>query len=350
MQIKSKNYPSQEIYSRDELLYKHLYQIPPKNGRYIVLDTETTGLKKEDHIIEIGAVEIINGNLTGDQYHIYIKPRLVMEERVINLHGISNKFYDNYYKDIYISDKQNLLNFSKWVGNSIIFAHNAPFDMNAINRELFFWGLHEIPIKKYRCSMRIFREIISKTEPLYDEKYTSLEKCCEYFGLKSNEKIFHNALFDSYMTARLVCKLYEKIDSDPELYKDFDYNKQESLEAHYYIYKKQNLENQNFIMNNNFNNEFYYSNGSYLFPTNKSKDSSEEKNKNNFDINKNKLSNENENKNDNINIEGNKENNNLENKNIINNKEKEKEQKQEQIDLPNEILNEIFKELDSENI
>ena len=43
------------------------------------------------------------------------------------------------------------------------------------------------------------------------------------------------------MTARLVCKLYEKIDSDPELYKDFDYNKQESLDAHYYIYKKQHI-------------------------------------------------------------------------------------------------------------
>ena len=281
-----------------------------------------------------------------------------MEERVINLHGISNKFYDNYYKDIYISDKQNLLNFSKWVGNSIIFAHNAPFDMNAINRELFFWGLHEIPIKKYRCSMRIFREIISKTEPLYDEKYTSLEKCCEYFGLKSNEKIFHNALFDSYMTARLVCKLYEKIDSDPELYKDFDYNKQESLEAHYYIYKKQNLENQNFIMNNNFNNEFYYSNGSYLFPTSKSKNNSEEKNnfspkpseENKYGNNKNTVMiSENMNKKEEViqkkeskENKENKENNNSENK--LNNKPSE------QIELSNEILNEIFKELDSENI
>ena len=333
MQNKSKNYYTQEIYSRDELLYKHLYQIPPKNGRYIVLDTETTGLKKEDHIIEIGACEIINGNLTGDQYHIYIRPRLVMEERVVRLHGISNKFYDDYYKDVYMSDKQNLLNFSKWVGNSIIFAHNAPFDMNAINRELFFWSLHEIPIKRYRCSMRIFREIISKTEPLYDEKYTSLEKCCEYFGLKTNEKIFHNALFDSYMTARLVCKLYEKIDSDPVLYKDFDYNKQESLESHYYIYKKQSMENHSYINNND------YYNGSYLFPANKSKENSD---------NKNKSMNENRNNN---NIEGNKENNNLENKiNGNNNINSNINNEKEQIELPNEILNEIFKELDSENI
>ena len=322
MQIKAKySFP---LYSQDEILYKHLYQIPPKNGRYIVLDTETTGLKKEDHIIEIGACEIKNGNLTGDQFHIYIRPRLVMEERVVQLHGITNKFYDDYYKDVYMNDKQNLLNFSKWIGNSIIFAHNAPFDMNAINRELFYWSLHEIPIKRYRCSMRIFREIISKEEPLYDEKYTSLEKCCEYFGLKSNDKIFHNALFDSYMTARLVCKLYEKIDSNPTLYKEFDYNKQESLDAHFYIYKKHKMENFN------INNNDYY--GSYLFPHNKNI---------NEEINNHDRKNLSSDK---KNMEGNKENNNSENKNDNNNNGKE------QIELSNEILNEIFKELDSENI
>ena len=329
--MQAKNIYPQDLYSRDEIMYKHLYQIPPKIGRYIVLDTETTGLKKEDHIIEIGACEIKNGNLTGDQFHIYIRPRLIMEEKIVQIHGITNKFYDDYYKDVYMSDKQNLLNFSKWVGNSIIFAHNAPFDMNAINRELYFWGLHEIPIKRYRCSMRIFREIISKAEPLYDEKYTSLEKCCEYFGLKTNGKIFHNALFDSYMTARLVSKLYEKIDANPILYKDFDYNKQESLEAHYYIYKKQKIENHN-------NNDYY---SSYFIPTNKLIVSPLSPEELNDPDRKEILIADNEEKN---NLEGNKENNNNEN----NKNNNEKEQK-EQNELSNEILNEIFKELDSEN-
>ena len=251
-----------EIYSKDEKLYKHLYQIPPKKGRYIVLDTETTGLKKEDHIVELGACEILNGNLTGSQFHIYIRPRLVMEKRVVDLHGISNQFYDEYYKNVYQDDKQNLLNFSKWVGDSIIFAHNAPFDMNTINKELFYWGLHEISPKKYRCSMRIFREIISVTDPLYDMKYTSLEKCCEYFNFHSNDKVFHNALFDSYMTARLVCKIFEKIDSDPVLYKEFSYN-QQSMDSHFLVYKKNQMEhfkNNNHYNKSNFKNNYNNSN------------------------------------------------------------------------------------------
>ena len=216
-----KNYLT-NFFSKDEILYKHMYQIPPKKGRYIVLDTETTGLKKEDHIIELGACEIENGMLTGVQFHILLRPRLIMEEVIVQIHGITNKYYDDFYKDVYKTDKDNLLNFLKWVGDSIIFAHNAPFDMNIINKELYFWGFHEISIMRYRCSMRIFREIASKSDSLLDEKYTSLEKCCEYFGLRT-DKVFHNALYDSYMTAKLICKLYQKIDSDPVLYKDFDY-------------------------------------------------------------------------------------------------------------------------------
>ena len=305
----NKNYQC-DIYLKDEQLYKHLYQIPPKKGRYIVLDTETTGLKKEDHIIELGACEILNGNLTGDQFHIYIRPRLKMEKRIVDIHGITNQFYDEYYKDVYQNDKQNLLNFSKWVGNSIIFAHNAPFDMNTINKELFYWSLHEIPVIRYRCSMRIFREIVSKNEPLYDEKYTSLEKCCEYFGLNTNDKIFHNALFDSYMTARLICKLYEKIDSDPILYKDFDYNK-ESIDSHYCAYIKNKLDKNNIQKNNNHN-------PTYL----------------------NNIENVNKDKNQELDSNINKENG--KNKKKI--KEKEEEEQNKKNNDEEEIINELFKE------
>ena len=38
---------STEKASKDEILYRELYLIPPRQGRYIVLDTETTGLKKK---------------------------------------------------------------------------------------------------------------------------------------------------------------------------------------------------------------------------------------------------------------------------------------------------------------
>ena len=203
-----------QIIIEDAYLCKHLYRIPPRIGRYIVLDTETTGLNHNDHVVELGAHEIINGKLTGVQFHIYIKPRMKMSEEVIGIHGITNEFYDDNYKDIYSDDKQNLLNFIKWLGNSLIFAHNASFDMNAINIELKNWGIDEFPVKRFRCSMKMFKEVVGRIEPNFYDKYVCLEKCCDYFGLKATNNSYHNALFDAFMTARMVCKLYEIIEND----------------------------------------------------------------------------------------------------------------------------------------
>ena len=45
------------------------------------------------------------------------------------------------------------------------------------------------------------------------------------------------------MVAWLVESLYEKIDLNKNLFKDFDYNNQECIYSHYYIYKKQKMEN-----------------------------------------------------------------------------------------------------------
>jgi len=222
--MKHSNSLSNDKSTKDEILYRTLYLIPPKKGRYIVLDTETTGLKKNDHVVELGAHEILDGKLTGGQFHIYIRPRLQMEEIVIRIHQITNSYYNDFYQDIYQDDKQNLINFLNWVGDSLIFAHNATFDMSALNLELKFWGLKEFPLEKFRCSMRIFKEIIGRIEPFFDDKFICLEKCCRFFELNSNEKCFHNALFDSFMTGRVICKLYEILDTNLELQQELKYD------------------------------------------------------------------------------------------------------------------------------
>ena len=217
---------SQNEINYEETIYKYLYKLPPKGGRYIVLDTETTGLGGSDQVVELGAHEIVNGKLTGNQFHIYIRPRIQMDKTVISIHKITNTFYDEYYSDVYESDKQNLINFSKFIGNSLIFAHNAPFDMGMINSELKYWNLNEIPIKRFRCSMRIFKDIIGRIDIRYRDTFTSLTNCCEYFKLKSNENNFHNGLFDSFMTSRMICKIYDTLDKNANLRKKMGYDQQ----------------------------------------------------------------------------------------------------------------------------
>ena len=227
------------------IITRDLYRIPPRAGRYIVVDTETTGLSLSDHVVELGAHEIINGRLTGAQFHIYIRPRIKMSEEVINIHGITNSFYDDYYEDIYSNDKQNLINFIRWVGNSLIFAHNASFDMSAINVELKNWGLNEMPVRRFRCSMKMFKDVVGRIEHNFYDKYVCLEKCCEYFKLKANTNSYHNALFDAFMTARMVCKLYEIIDNDIR-FKNF----KREIKYNPNCYKSYSFLNADLILNN----------------------------------------------------------------------------------------------------
>ena len=235
----------------EESSYKYLYQIPPKIGEYIILDVESTGLSKKDHAIEIGGFKIKNLQKTGDQFQFYIKPRTIMKEDAIKIHGMTNDFYDLYFKDIYKNEKQNLIHFLNWVGNSIIFSFNAPFDMEKINNELSLFGLKNIDTKNFRCLMRIFREIVGKIDSLKDEKFLTLNECCEFFGININKRYIHNTLIDSDLSFELMKALYNQLDENKELYECFNYDKQLHNESHYEAYKAQRIINKK--INNYFN-------------------------------------------------------------------------------------------------
>ena len=62
-------------------------------GRYIVIDTETTGLYNQDHIIELAAVEVKNGRLTGMQFNGFFKARTKIDSRAYNVHHMDDNFF-----------------------------------------------------------------------------------------------------------------------------------------------------------------------------------------------------------------------------------------------------------------
>ena len=58
-------------------------------SRQIVLDTETTGLEVSGghRIIEIGAVELLDRRLTGNNFHHYIQPDREIDPGAMEVHG-----------------------------------------------------------------------------------------------------------------------------------------------------------------------------------------------------------------------------------------------------------------------
>ena len=63
-------------------------------GRYVFLDTETTGMavSQGHRVIEIGAVGFVNGLPDSSVFHSYLNVDKRVDKYAYKVHGISNKF------------------------------------------------------------------------------------------------------------------------------------------------------------------------------------------------------------------------------------------------------------------
>ncbi|HEY5775849.1 MAG TPA: DNA polymerase III subunit epsilon, partial [Xanthomonadales bacterium] len=105
--------------------------------RQIVLDTETTGLdpRQGHRIIEIGALELVDRQLTGKQFHVYINPEREIEQGALEVHGITEEFLRDKPLFAEISDE-----FMAFAEGAELVIHNAPFDVGFIDNELSLSG------------------------------------------------------------------------------------------------------------------------------------------------------------------------------------------------------------------
>lgn len=190
--------------------HNYLSLLPGVKGRYIALDTETTGLDvKTDFLICISAVELIDGKLTGIQFNAYLRKR--------DLKNNNNNpcyFIEDYSDDIYECEKHTLINFCRFVGESIIFTHNSYFDYKFIDKAFKTWGLETIPYDRYRCTIKICKYLI----PEFNKKKCkyNLEIICNYFNIKNKKNDFHHGLFDAFICGRILIKLFELAEKNIE--------------------------------------------------------------------------------------------------------------------------------------
>lgn len=169
--------------------------------RQIVFDLETTGFKfSEGHrIVEIGAIELVNGAITGKSFHSYVNPERDMPEGAYNVHGLSEAFLSD--KPVF-TDTQVAPAFCEFVGDAELIAHNGiGFDLPFLQAELA------------AAKMPKLKNEIKDTLHIARRKYpgapASLDALCARFGIdtKERERDGHGALLDSRLLAEVYIEL-----------------------------------------------------------------------------------------------------------------------------------------------
>tara|TARA_B100000959_G_scaffold15262_1_gene14994 strand:+ start:21388 stop:22062 length:675 start_codon:yes stop_codon:yes gene_type:complete len=183
--------------------------------RLIVLDTETTGINpKEGHrIIEVGAVQIENREITNTEFHKYIQPNRTVGDSV-NIHGITDKFLINKPQFNQISD--DLLTF---IEDATLIIHNAPFDLGFLNNELKLNGIK----KKIEdlCPVIDTLELSKEQRP---GTMHNLDALCRRFGIDTSARTRHGALLDAQILAQVYLAM---TGGQSNLFQETEINKSE---------------------------------------------------------------------------------------------------------------------------
>ena len=169
--------------------------------RVICFDIETTGFEymRGDRCIEIGAVEIIDGQITDNSFHEYINPEgKIIPPETYMVHKISNAFLEDKPKMNVIAPR-----FLEFVKDSPIVAHNGlDFDFPFVNHELMKAGLPQIPREQQADSLVIARN------RLFGPKNYTLDALAKWFGISLTARAdAHGALIDSEILAKVYLEL-----------------------------------------------------------------------------------------------------------------------------------------------
>ncbi|TDR30196.1 DNA polymerase III subunit epsilon [Hydromonas duriensis] len=162
--------------------------------RYVILDTETTGLDpNQGHkLVEVGCVEMVNRQLTGRHFHHYLNPQRESDEGALNVHGLTTEFLSD--KPLFKAIAGDLLEF---VRDATVLIHNASFDTKFLNAELSALGMDTIQ------SVCTVEDTLAMAKQMFPGKRNNLDALCERLGVSNAHRVLHGALLDAEILAEV---------------------------------------------------------------------------------------------------------------------------------------------------
>lgn len=181
----------------------------PFDGTFICFDIETTGLSAaRDKITEIGAVKVVNGEIT-DTFSTFANPEMPIPQKITQLTGIT----DDMVKDA-PSQSEAVSAFLEFAGDNVLVAHNAPFDTSFIRNACENMG------REYNYTS-IDTVAISRAI-LPDIKNCKLDTVAKY--LRLGDFNHHRATDDAEILAKIFISLCKRLRDDYSITKTDEIN------------------------------------------------------------------------------------------------------------------------------
>ncbi len=198
--------PARPEYTKFDI-YDHPMHLDELGGRelkslaFVVFDTETTGLRPShgDEIVSIAGVRVVDGDIkTGEPFTRLVTTGRKIPRASIRFHGIT----DDMVKDE-AGINEVLPEFRDFVGDAVLVAHNAAFDMK-------FLKLKETQTKAVFDHLVLDSLLLSVfLEP--ESRNHGLDAIAERLGVEVEGR--HTALGDSLVTAKVFLRMLDMLEA-----------------------------------------------------------------------------------------------------------------------------------------
>jgi DNA polymerase III epsilon subunit family exonuclease len=165
-----------------------------KDLDFVVVDVEATGAKTPpNRLIELGAYRIRGGCIV-DKFHSLVNPEIPIPRFVMSLTGISNDMVKD--APVFADVAPKWLDF---VSDSVLIAHNAPFDTSFLNHEISRVYPGHRMVNPHLCTVRLSRRALP------DISNHRLETIASHFSIPIASR--HRAGSDALATAEIFLLL-----------------------------------------------------------------------------------------------------------------------------------------------
>lgn len=174
---------------------------PVAQVRFIVLDSETTGLDpRKDRLITIGAIAVINNEiLLEDTYEALLK--VDYNSSAVTVHGVTRE-----ESLAGLDEPEALDQFQHYLRDGIIVGHHINHDVETFNAGYERHGGSRMPnrsLDTMALALRLEADgAFADQEPF---RSFSLDELCERFGVIPHDR--HTAPGDAFMTALVFQRL-----------------------------------------------------------------------------------------------------------------------------------------------